>query len=219
MENSNSTHYKYSRRLHLATLCCFLLPFFYDGCGQSAEEKAKQDSAMALESVNTDTSTLNKASIAIEDTTTQDNLSQIDSTTEQAAATPQDTVPSTEKESKTTSQLISNKLPWLSPLLIPQPDTYTGLAAIVDTIPFAVFFGAFASFLFLILSLAIKYFYKEAIRIVILHDILGLIFLAISRSYSWDSQKLWGFWVCLSFVFALTIYDFYILRLNKNQQV
>ena len=40
-------HKKYSIRLHWATLLCFLLPFFYTGCGKSKEEMEESENRMA----------------------------------------------------------------------------------------------------------------------------------------------------------------------------
>src|SRR5688572_25207468 len=41
----------YSIPLHIATLFCFLLPFFYSGCSPSAEEKKKAEEKRVQDSI------------------------------------------------------------------------------------------------------------------------------------------------------------------------
>lgn len=213
-------HFKFSKRLHWATLCCFLFPFFYTGCGPSAGEKAamekvKQDS-IATATIKTETSLPDSTSNKLVETAIP-NIAQVDTLKEQESSMQLDTTASkTENESKTPSQRISNKLTFLQPLLIPKSDTYSGIATVIDSIPYIIYFAIFIAFLFLIISLIVKFIDIHARKTIALLDTFALIFFCISRPYSWDSERLWGFWVAAAFTFALTIYDFYLIKLSKN---
>lgn len=223
-------HFKYSKGLHWATLCCFLFPFFYTGCGPSAgekaaKEKATQDSSalyqtvIAPETNNADTAQQEGALTKSVDTIVEKTISQIDPSKEPVPSLhPETTASEPEKESKNPSEKISNKFPFLKPFLIPKSDTYTGIATVIDTISFITFLAVFISFFFLIISLAIKFIEVSAKKTIAFLDILALIFLFISQPFSLggDNEKLWGFWVALTFVFSLTIYDLYLIKLNRH---
>lgn len=205
-------HFKFSKGLHWITFCCFFLPFFYTGCGPSykekeAAEKAKQDSAATItsNSVKEPKDSLTAKSFDI-------------TYNKQIASLSADTISKT--ETKTPSQKIVNEFKILRPVLIPKEDTYTGIATVIDSIPFIAYFAIFISFLFLIISLIIKFIEKNARKTIVLLDVLTIIFLFISTPYSWNSEKLWGFWVATTFTIVLTIYDFYIIRhIKKHKRV
>ncbi len=215
-------YFTFSKRLHWATLCCFLFPFFYTGCGPSAEdkatmEKAKQDSIAAVTG-QTETESPDSAKTTILDSTKHEEIAEVDTSTEQTSILQPDTTTSkTEKESKTPSQKISNQLGFLRPILVPKQDTYTGVATVIDGIPFIPYFSIFISFLFLIISLVVKFIDSNARKTIVLLDILALISLFVSQPYSFDSEKLWGFWVAMTFVFALSVYDIYVIRRSKTE--
>jgi hypothetical protein len=234
-------HYKFSKRLHLATLCCFLLPFFYTGCGPSAEEKAaaekaNQDSIAAVEASKIDTSIIERTSNKPVDTIIENQAIQPDTNIKQLAIQPADSTSSnqvdtskdqvTSSQSNTTSskqnpddnpsEKISNKFTFLRPLLIPKPYTYTGIATVINSIyPVVCYCATFISFLFLILSLVVKFIDIGARRSVVLLDILGLCFLIISVPFPYG-DKLYGFWVAVTFASILAVYDIYIIKLNKR---
>ncbi len=211
-------HFAYSKRLHLATLCCFLLPFFYfTGCGPSAEEKAArekatQDSIIAVEKTMTTNvfvkpDTINKERI-------KENVS--DTTIQTKESTPIAREPEKEDKSKSNSEKISDKYGFLSPILIPKPNTYTGLASIIDTTSLAFLASIFISFLLLIISLVVKFIESKARKTTVLLNFLSLIFLLFSRPYSYDYNILWGYWVAISFVALLTAYDVVIIIIAKK---
>jgi hypothetical protein len=215
------TNYKYSKRLHLATICCFLLPFFYGGCGsgpeeKAAAEKAKTDSLEAIEAVKT-AETLHDSVIGtFPDTITQNNISKKDTPDKQVLIQESDTKQKTEDNSKTVSQKVVNNFPFLRSFLIPREYTYTGIASVIDVSGFIVWISIFVSFLLLIIGLIVKFIETGALKTIILLDILALGFLIISESMSWDCEKLWGFWLCVVLASLLTIYDIYIIILKRK---
>ncbi len=222
-------HYKYSKRLHWATLCCFLFPFFYTGCGGpsseeiAAKEKYKQDSTAAVvaaNAANTPKDTLNKTMTESADTTAQNYFSQVETSKNQTqsllAETPKTNMA---KETRMSSEKISDKFTFLKPFLTPKINTYTGIATVIDSITYIEYFSVFLSFLILIICLVIKFIEITATKTIVLLDTLGLIFLFISQPLpflSIGAEILWGFWVAVTFVFVLTIYDFYSIILNKR---
>jgi len=211
-------HLKFSKRLHWATLCCFLLPFFYTGCGLSSEEKARAEKSKQ-DSIAAATVNVNNTLIKPADTTIQNNIPQKDTSNTQVSIVHPDTTTSkSEKESKSPSEKISTKFEFLRPLLIPKEDTYTGLATVIDSVPFICFFSVFICLLFLVISLTVKFIDLSARKTIVLLDTFASIFFFIARPYSWDSEKLWGYWVALAFITVLTIYDFYIIKLSRARK-
>ena len=227
--NNMTKHFKFSKRLHLATLCCFLFPFFYIGCDSGAKEKAahekyKQDSIAAQDSIAYEEvdklASENKAAVVKDsalikpvDTIIQNNTLQTDTSyTQTLISQPDSSTFKKETESKSYSQTISTKFEFLRPLLNPTEDTYTGLATVIDSIQLIYFFSTFICFLFLLISLVVKFIDLKAIKTILLLETFALIFLFIAETY-WG-LKIWGYWVALTFILALTIYDFYIIRLS-----
>lgn len=229
-------HCKNSKRLHWATLCCFLFPFFYyTGCGGptkaelEAKAKATQDSIAAAEAANktakvqsstasiAPTKTIKIDSISeknstlnLEDSTVENNISKIDTL---------DKNPLTSKSEKDTvfdSKELVEKYNYLRPILIPKPYTYTGLASIIDSNLVYDYVAIFISFFLLVLCLIIKFIDTLAKKTILLIDIFALFFLFVFPLHSDGFQTLWGYWVTLTFILILTIYDFYILKLNKR---
>jgi hypothetical protein len=215
-------HFKYSKGLHWVTLFCFLFPFFYTGCGPSAKEKAaletaEQDTIVSLKMQKEieKTDSLNKTSIG---STIEKDSAEFDRLTENTSILRTDTTTSkTEKDSETLSLKISNKFEFLRPILVPKEDTYTGIAVVMDGIPLIPFLGIFISFLLLIISLIVKYMDHNARKTIVLLDILVIISLYISEPYSFDSKKLWGYWVAMTLVCVLSLYDLYIFRRLKTE--
>lgn len=206
-------HYKYSRSLHWVTLCCFLFPFFYTGCGPSAEEKLAMEKTKQ-DSISADSIQQGGIYTKSVDTIIQKNITQVNTSKEQgqSLSLQVDNPPSSGKTTITLSQNISNKNSFLRSLLIPKADTYTGIATVMDIIPYTSFLAIFISLLFLIISLVVKFIDKGAKKAIVLLDFIALIFLCISEPFSLGSEKLWGFWVAVTFTLALTIYDLYITK-------
>ena len=250
--NNMTKHFKFSKRLHLATLCCFLFPFFYIGCDSGAKEKAaheqyKQDSIAAQDSIaqiialseisavqdsiadygNAQAAVVkDSALIKPVDTIIQNNTLQTDTSyTQTLISQPDSSTFKKETESKSYSETISTKFEFLRPLLIPKEDTYTGLATVIDSIPLIYLISPFICFLFLLISLVVKFIDLNAIKTILLLETFALIFLFIAPGmYSFVitggtietfwGLRIWGYWVALTFILALTIYDFYIIRLS-----
>ncbi len=209
----------YSKILHIIVLLCFLLPFFYTGCGPSKEEKAqrekaKQDSVEALQ----------KAGLgAITDkTSTKDSL-QHDSVVEprmtlmDEVSKPIENTSIENAEEKRLSEVISDNYPFLRPILIPKPDTFTGLGEVINSVYYIPFYAILISFLLLLLGLLIKFIDKHATLTLIILDFLALVFLYFSRTPTFVCDVLWGYWVTFSFIVLLLLYDTFIILKNKRK--
>ena len=211
MTNQN----KYSRLLHIATIFCFLLPFFYNGCNmvsaadkKKAEDKRIQDS---IENVCRSIDSLNAlksyADFIKSDTAQNDTIKK------QILKVISDTA---DKKSQYLSEEVAKEYKFLKPILIPNENIHTGLATVIDTFPYITNFSIFISLLLLIISLTIKFIDVNSKKSIGLLDILSLIFLSITQSGFFTSQTLWGFGVCLTVLILLTIYDLYLIWLEKH---
>jgi hypothetical protein len=99
----------------------------------------------------------------------------------------------------------------LQPILIPDGNTFSGLAMLIDCAGYIIFFSIFLYVLLSILSLLIKYLESERTKIIILLDVLALFFLMISKPFELLNEMLWGYWVSIILFSALTNIDLYIL--------
>jgi hypothetical protein len=197
-------HFKYSKGLHVLTLCCFLMPFFYSGCHDSKEEKEKNEElaemvdtiATTAEPVDMDSAQFAEYLAKSVDTSkTKNNDINFDD-------------PFVKGDS------IFNCVPFLKPVLNPDKECYSGLGLMIAQSPLILMTATFTCFLLLIISLTIKYIDHNAKRAIVLLEILALISLLIARPYSFQFERLWGLWVAVFFVSLLTIYDFYIARVS-----
>jgi hypothetical protein len=205
-------HFNFSRRLHWATLCCFFLPFFLQvSCGPSAEEKKATEETRQKDSIANQ--------LVIADTVNQKNTLQRDTADTFVPRESSSSFVKTTDPSKSPSQDLAQKCEFLQPLLIPREDTFTGIATIIDALIFVPLFGTFISFLLLLIGLIAKFIDVKARRVMALLNLVALItlFISIPSPYYFSSNKLWGFWFTLVFVFALVIYDFYIIKLNNKE--
>jgi len=73
--------------------------------------------------------------------------------------------------------------------------------------------------LLLIISLIIKFMEPDARKTIVLIEIIALLFLYNAEPYTWSSEKLWGFKVCVTSLVILIIYDFYIIKLTNNKKL
>lgn len=196
-----TNYFKYSKIIHIIALFCFFLPFFYDGCSgmpsKTAEEeveKSKTDSLKAEDAV--------PQSMVVESTA---DSTHVQSTTTSA------------EEPKTVSAKIVKKLPFLRMLLVPKPDTYSGIAIIINSGFMIEIFGIFVAFLLLAMGLVFKFMEPNARKVTLLTSILGLVFFAIAKPMSFDSKTLWGYWVCLSVIVLLIVFDCYVFMINRRK--
>ncbi len=190
-----------SKILHWIVLLSFFLPFFYTGCQPESKEEKEQAKLDSIEMANNPI----------------DSLAPENSENDTLSSTKSDSTNSEkEKKDELLSIKIAHKFPYLKPLLIPEKDTYSGIAVALDSFFYLFFFGVFNSFFLLIISLTAKFIQKEARKLIVFLEILSIIFLSISHPYSFDSKTLWGFWVCLGLIILLTVYDFYLIKLNTR---
>jgi hypothetical protein len=208
-----------SKIIHWITICCFFFPFFYTGCGEKAEE-ATSDEVVIQDSTYSDT-TLNhelftdSISLTFSDSSKQQNVSESDSSSVMTTESKQDTAKAkAKKDTDELSQRICNKFGFLQFILIPEPYTYTGLALVIDIIPFLPYLSIFLCFLFLIISLVVKFMEPNASKSIVLFELLALIFIFIAEPYySWGmGDKLWGIWLTTLFLIILSVYDIYLFR-------
>ncbi len=223
--------YSYSKRIHFATLCCFLFPFFYTGCGEpsaeekAAKEKATQDSVAAVANAKTgigattDTTFKMEVSVTSEEELAKEKSEQTKDTTEQLVKPKQTETAKTSDQDKSTitpAEKICEQAPFLKSMLVPKENTYTGIAAVIDTGAYLFYFAIFLSFLLLILSLVIKFMEANARKAIVLLNTLALVALLVSIHFSGYSERLWGFWTALSFMILLTAYDVAIIIIEKK---
>lgn len=188
------------------TFLCLCLPFFYTGCKKAevpAEEMVQIDTTSIkpelAKTARRDSKAINKQ---------QQSIVEEESKTE-------------EKE-KTLSEKLSKEYTFLQPILVSEENTFSGLAIIIDSGSYISFFSVFIYFLLSILSLTIKHLDYQAIKSIVLLDVLALLFLIVSEpiaSFN-DSSRLWGLWVAIILFSIVMILDIYILtkyHLNKRK--
>ena len=195
--------FKYSRFLHWMTFLCLCLPFFYTGC--------KKADAAVEEAVQIDTTSIDHESV---------NTVKIDSI---AINTQHDSIveekSKVEKKEETYSQTLSRENTILQPILVSKENTFSGLAILIDSGSYILFFSVFLYFLLSILSLTIKYLDSNTIKTIVLLDVLALLFLIISEPMGIFYDRLWGLWVAIILFSTVTILDIYILtKYHQNKR-
>lgn len=190
--------FKYSRFLHWMTFLCLCLPFFYIGCNKTttpvpeSEQIEVDTTSLSLEKIDT---------IGINSKVVNEPLKSIDTTESK-----------TEEKEEMLSETLSKEYAFLKPILVSKKNTFSGLAMIIDCGSNIFFFSIFIYFLLSILSLVIKYLDPNGIKSIVLLEVLSLLFLVISRPFSFFNDRLWGFWFVLILFSAVTILDVYILK-------
>ena len=212
-------HYRNSRILNVAILLCFLLPFFYAGCDPTKEEKeaagqkriadsidaalnAAIDSALFADQITDSSNALVKA--------TEADTSIINEIGEEVKELPTDKA----KETETISESIVDKFPFLKPILVPDVDTFSGIAIVIDSVPYLAFFTAFISMLLLLISLLSKFIDKQSLKIILMLDLLAFVSLTVSSPISLGFERRYGFIVTLSLLLMQVIYDIYLVRIK-----
>ena len=206
---------KYSRFLHVLVLCTFSLPFFYTGCGgPSAEEKAKQEAQRQADSIAKATSEMDSLVSLDSDTIETEiplvNTNNIDTPAIENSFNENDADKSNNKE-ENLSATLTKKYPFLKIFLNPEPNVFTGIGMSINALPYVFQFGTFLSLLFLLISLTGKFLEKSPIRINLFLEIIAAFFLYHAFIlFDFSSEKLWGYWVGLSSILILILFDFYI---------
>jgi len=190
-----SKQLKVSKFLHWLTFLCLTLPFYFDGCGTKPVER---------EIINQDSTIIHLAKV---DSLRENN----DAETSQLNDSTND-----ERLEKKPSQKLSEEYPLLKPVLIPKESTYTGFAEMIDTFEYLKCFGTLLFVLFLLVGLVLKYVDKTALASFTFIDLISLTFLLTSEPAMFNFDRLWGFWVTLSLVVILTVYDTYSLIKNRK---
>jgi len=214
----------WSKILHGIVLLCFLLPFFYTGCGPSAKEmaakeKAKQDSIEAVRKAGIDTSSVKTIpEDTVKPLSDAEKLALLkDSIREKQALDSLDkTATENDDKEKNLSDIIVEKHPFFRPFLLPEPNTYTGLGQVINLLNYAFFCSLFISFLLLILGLLFRFTDKHARISVIILDFIALIFLFLSPAFFWAGDILWGYWLTFTLLGLLFLYDIFILIMQKR---
>lgn len=212
-------HYRISRILNLAIILCFLMPFFYTGCGPSkaeleAKEKWQSDSIASIANTITDTIIENK-----KDNLNQDSIAKIDDDAEKRMSEELSSSNSdNDSENTTVSAKISRQMPFLKPILVSNDDTYSGLALVIDSSSLIGYMSVSVSLLLLIISVLAKLIDQQSIKIITLLDFSSFVLLIVSQPISFQFERLWGFYVTLIFSLILVFYDLYILKLKSKEE-
>jgi hypothetical protein len=204
---------KYSRFLHVLVLCTFSLPFFQSGCGSpSAEEKAKQEAQHQADSIAKATREMDSL-MSIEPDTIETPLvdtNHIDTSAIGNSPNQNDADNSNNKE-EYLSGILTKKYPFLKIFLNPEPNVYTGIGMSMNALPYVFQFGTFLSVLFLLISLAGKFLDKSAFKTILFLEVIAALFLYHAYIlFDISGEKLWGYWVALTSILLLILFDFYI---------
>jgi hypothetical protein len=184
------------------TFLCLCLPFFYTGC--------KKADAPAEEAVQIDTTSIDHESL---NTVKIDSIAinkQHHSIVEEKSKV--------EKKEETYSQTLSRENTFLQPILVSKENTFSGLAILIDSGSYILFFSMFLYFLLSILSLTIKYLDSNTIKTIVLLDVLALLFLIISEPMGIFYDRLWGLWIAIILFSTVTILDIYILTIYHQKK-
>jgi hypothetical protein len=177
------------------TFLCLCLPFFYTGCNKAE--------APVTETIQIDSTSLNIEkvdTVGINNKVTNESTKSIDNAESEIV----------EKE-ETLSETLSQDYTVLKPILVSKKNTFSGLAILIDSGSYIIFFSLFIYVLLSILSLTIKYLDSSGIKTIVLLEVLALFFLVISRPIGIFDDKLWGLWVEIILFSIVTILDVYIL--------
>jgi hypothetical protein len=216
-----------SKILQAIVILTFTLPFFYTGCGNdkaSEKENAVKDSLEAVSLAKEERASLIsdsfvKASNSEAVHQEKPERENADSTVAKGISTSKETIArqphKSNKEEQLTDEIVAD-YPSLSLLLMPSKDTYSGFGTVINGIPFIVFFALSISMLLLIVGLLIKFIEPQALKTTVIIDAMILLGIWVSRSPSWNSERLWGFWVCLCLTGMLLVYDIYVLITRKR---
>ena len=209
-----------SKLVHITVMLTFLLPFFYTGCGAVKNEGPFKDSDTKVKTSSKE-GNLKDSNKIINSTETSRIASNVSASKDSTLFNKKTNANSTDsinhKKDKDDEQLcdkLVEKIPALAIILIPSYKTYSGLGTLINLLAFISWFSIFISFLFLLLGLVIKIIEPNSIKIIVILDILILIGILISKSPSWNSERLWGFWVCVVTTSILLAFDCFML-LNK----
>jgi len=197
----------YSRILQFSIVLSFLLPFFFVGCEQKADESAAiVDSTATVE--DTFTKDLSRA--------LTDSAAIVPSQKTEVISVDPDANLSKENE-KSFSKELTHNYPWLSPVLTPSHDVFTGIALVINLSREAIFFNIFFAFFLILICLSIKFLEKHAIRTQILINTLALAFLYVYIPTFLSGERLWGFWICFTLILLTIANDIYrIIQQRKK---
>ena len=192
--------FKYSEFLHWMTFLCLCLPFFYTGC-RKAEAATEEEVRVDTTSIDPESAnTVKIDSIAIK--------KQQDSIAEEK--------PNVEEKEETFSETVSRENTFLKPILVSKEKRFSGLAMLIDSGISIFYFSICVYFLLSIISLTTKYLESNAIKTIVLLDVLALLFLIISLPVTIFYERLWGSWVTIILFSTVTIIDIYILKKHRQ---
>lgn len=194
---------KYSIFLHWMTFLCLCLPFFYTGCEKKTEAPAHEEVQIQVDSTRLNQKKID--TIALDKKVVKETKKSINKVKSK-----------TENKEETLSETLSQEYPFLKSILVSKENTFSGWAMIIDSGSYILVFSIFIYFLLSILSLTIKYLESNAIKTIVLLDVLALLFLILAEPIAIFNNRLWGVWVAIIIFSTLTILDIYILI--KNQQ-
>jgi len=201
---------KISKFLQIGLLLTLFLPFFPSGCESKHAEEVPVQEITDNDLLSSDS--VNQLSAAFEsDTvvtaTAENRIQQTDSTQKGS------------NDSELSSKL-AKKSSILRLLLRPN-NNYTGIASLIET--FSVFqlgYGLGMACILWVVALVVKF--KDFNNIFMLINIIGLVLMFYSHSIAniLNDDRLWGFWVCISWSATMIVYDGLLLfRLKKETKI
>jgi hypothetical protein len=183
------------------------MPFFYTGC----ESRPALGTTEAME---TSTDNSPSDSMNIVDTSYTESIT-IDSTIlDSGNSKSQENTKSMDDE--TLSRQLSIRARFFKMLLEPEEYRYTGLGAVVNTLPYIAYYSIFNAFVLIFSSLLIKLF-KPIINLSLLTiEVLGFLFLFMSQFWDWNNEILYGYWITLSLIFLIILIDMVLFYQNRK---
>lgn len=212
----------FSRLVHFLALLSFITPFFFNACSHPTKaelevmQKTKEDSIeKSLKSNHTFKDSVSSPIMdAVGREMPTDTTITVADKADSLKITSTETTSYKYKENKKDSMLadmIASKYPFLKIILVPGKDSVSGLGTVLNNIHFISFFGTSFSLLLLFVGLLMKYLDKNALKSVLLIHLLNLAFLSCSQTLYFETERLWGFWLCLALSSIVTLYDAYLL--------
>lgn len=186
-----------SKLLQWLILLTFLTPFVYTGCSKPEESAAVDTCAVAVE----DTLITSSPSIT-------EKTDSIDSSGDGFE----------KDEDDTPAESLSSKYPALKFILVPEDHTYTGAALVINLFSMYGFLSIFVTFLLLVLSGISKLLNPHAIATHLLLNAAALFSLLCYTTPEWESEQLWGFWLCTSAISGMLMLDASLLFVHKKQK-
>jgi hypothetical protein len=185
----------------LLLILCFILPFFETGCNSTKAAEEVTENAVCDSSEVID-------SLPIKSDAEESNSAfKVDTSQKES---------SNEDIEESISRSLASKSRFLKILLYPEEYTYTGLGAVVETIPHLTYFALTLAFLLFLTSFITKCLSSLVDIQLIFYEGLAFIFLIIAKNWIWFASILIGYKIC--FFLAIFVFVFDIFQLVNSRK-